>query len=167
MNQFESWIIKLESRLQLLLEGTNTHTPCDEDSGCGGQLAYDMPDNTAPVKVVSDANIRQLLPPAAFLVVDGVQLFPLDRMIISVGRAPENDLVIRDLRVSRQHAQLRVVGGRFVVFDLASTGGTSINGAPILQQPLSPGDVISLAGVPLVYGEESPSNTGHTLKVVL
>jgi pSer/pThr/pTyr-binding forkhead associated (FHA) protein len=108
-----------------------------------------------------------LLPPGAFLVVDGVRVFALDRAMISIGRAPENDLVIADPRVSREHVQLRAINGRYVVFDLDSTGGTSLNGLPIRQHPLVPGDVITLAGVPLVYGEDSQPGADHTQELAL
>ena len=40
------------------------------------------------------------------------------------------------------------------MFDLNSTGGTQVNGKPVHQSHLAPGDVISLAGLPLVYGQE-------------
>jgi len=62
--------------------------------------------------------------------------------------------VINDRRVSRQHAQIRAINGNFVLFDLNSSGGTFVNGDRINQRGLHPGDVISLAGVPLVYGQE-------------
>jgi pSer/pThr/pTyr-binding forkhead associated (FHA) protein len=88
------------------------------------------------------------------LIVDGVQIFSLNLTLVNIGRQAENHLVIEDPRVSRRHAQLRVIEGRFVVFDLDSTGGTLVNGKAIHQHRLSPGDVISLAGVPLVYGQE-------------
>ena len=47
-----------------------------------------------------------------------------------------------------------LVRGRFVVFDLDSTGGTWVNGVRIQQAALTPGDVISLAGLPLIYGQD-------------
>jgi pSer/pThr/pTyr-binding forkhead associated (FHA) protein len=50
---------------------------------------------------------------------------------------------------------LRAIRGRFVVFDLDSAGGTWVNGQRVLQHTLVPGDVISLSGVPLVYGQDS------------
>jgi pSer/pThr/pTyr-binding forkhead associated (FHA) protein len=43
-----------------------------------------------------------------------------------------------------------------VVFDLDSSGGTLVNGRRVLQQALQPGDVVSLAGVPLVFGQDDP-----------
>ena len=63
---------------------------------------------------------------------------------------------IDDPRVSRNHAQLRAIKGRYVVFDLNSTGGTFINGRRASQGVLYPGDVISLAGVMLIFGQDNP-----------
>jgi pSer/pThr/pTyr-binding forkhead associated (FHA) protein len=68
----------------------------------------------------------------------------------------ENQLVIDDPRVSRNHAQLRAIKGRFALFDLNSTGGTFVNGQRTSQTVLYPGDVISLAGVALIFGQDNP-----------
>jgi hypothetical protein len=156
MNPLESWLNKLESRLQLLVEGTAERLLPAENPVPERQLADELLEQTSPL-VVEPGTVIQLhqVPPAAFLVVDGVRIFPLEQPVVCIGRAPENDLVITDMRVSLQHAQLRAVGGRFVIFDLDSTGGTSLNGLSVLQHPLTPGDVISLAGIPLVYGQEN------------
>ena len=94
-------------------------------------------------------------PPNAFLIVDGVQIFPLNRSVVNIGRRADNHLVINDERVSRIHAQLRLVRSCYVIFDLDSTGGTYLNGRRIHQATLQAGDVISLSGVPLVYGQDA------------
>ncbi len=90
----------------------------------------------------------------AFLIVDGTRLFALEQAVVNIGRRPDNQLVIDDPRVSRTHAQLRTVRGQHVIFDLDSNGGTWVNGQPVRQQALRAGDVILLAGLPLVYGQE-------------
>jgi len=95
-------------------------------------------------------------PQNAFLIVDGVKVFPLRQNVINIGRRLDNQLVIDDPRISRSHAQLRAIKGRFVIFDLNSTGGTFVNGQRTSQSVMYPGDVISLAGVPLVYGQDNP-----------
>ena len=95
-------------------------------------------------------------PENAFLIVDGVKEFPLTRAVVNIGRRLDNDLVVDDPRVSRHHAQLRAVKGRYVVFDLNSSGGTFINGQRTSQTVLYPGDVISLAGVSLIFGQDIP-----------
>lgn len=96
------------------------------------------------------------IPENAFLIVEGVKVHPLNQMVVNIGRRLENQLVIDDPRVSRNHAQLRAIKGRFVLFDLNSTGGTFVNGQRTSQTVLYPGDVISLAGVALIFGQDNP-----------
>jgi hypothetical protein len=96
------------------------------------------------------------MPSNAFLIVDGVKVFPLDKPVINIGRRIDNHLVIDDPRVSRNHVQLRSIKGRYVLFDLNSTGGTYVNGQRANQTVLYPGDVISMAGVPLIFGQDNP-----------
>ncbi len=98
-----------------------------------------------------------VLPGDAFLIVGGTQIFPLNRSVINIGRRLDNHVVIDDPRVSRAHAQLRYVKDRFVIFDLNSSGGTFVNGQRINQATLSPGDVILLAGVSLIFGQDLPA----------
>jgi hypothetical protein len=95
-------------------------------------------------------------PANAYLILDGRKVMPLHDMVINIGRRLENQIAIDDPRVSRTHAQLRAIKGRFVIFDLNSTGGTFINGQRMNQSVLYSGDVISLAGVTLVYGQDNP-----------
>ncbi len=102
------------------------------------------------------ANAPAELPPKAFLVVGGSKVFPLQKPVLNIGRRLDNQLVIDDPRVSRVHAQLRAIGEHFVVFDLGSTGGTYVNGVRVSQSVLYPGDVISLAGFTIVYGQDAP-----------
>ncbi|MCX6072630.1 MAG: FHA domain-containing protein [Chloroflexi bacterium] len=56
--------------------------------------------------------------------------------------------------ISRTHAQLRSQRGKFVLVDLNSTGGTRVNGSVIRQHTLKPGDVINIAGIELIYGQD-------------
>jgi len=113
---------------------------------------------------VSPDLISNTLPQDAFLIVDGTRVFPLEAATINIGRREDNQLVIDDPRVSRLHAQLRLVRGAFVIFDLDSTGGTFVNGQRVRHYMLRAGDVISLAGVPLVFGQETPE-PGDTQEV--
>ena len=96
------------------------------------------------------------IPEQAFLIVDGAKLFPLNRSVITIGRRFENTLVMNDPRVSRIHAQLRAFNGRYVLFDLKSRGGTFLNGKRIEQSVVYDGDVISLAGVELIFRQNNP-----------
>jgi hypothetical protein len=94
------------------------------------------------------------IPSNAFLIVGGTQVVPLNRSVINIGRRLDNHIVIDDPRVSRAHAQLRIVRERFVLFDLNSSGGSFVNGERADQSVLYPGDVISLAGVTLIFGQD-------------
>lgn len=100
------------------------------------------------------------IPPNAFLILGGTKIIPLNRSVINIGRRLDNQVVIDDPRVSRNHAQLRVTKSRFALFDLNSTGGTFINGQRANQSILYPGDVISLAGVTLIFGQDLPTGRG-------
>jgi len=96
------------------------------------------------------------IPHNAFLILDGRKVLPLTETVVNIGRRLENNIVLDDPRISRTHSQLRAIKGRYVIFDLNSTGGTFVNGQRIQQTVLYPGDVISLAGVTLVFGQDNP-----------
>lgn len=93
-------------------------------------------------------------PPGAFLILEGKRHFPLTQPVIRIGRRHDNDLILTDPHVSRKHAEVRLLGGRYILVDLGSTGGTYVNGRQIKQHILDPGDVISIAVVQLIYGED-------------
>ncbi|MBN1453415.1 MAG: FHA domain-containing protein [Anaerolineales bacterium] len=119
------------------------------------ETAADTRGMTPANNVGADSDDEEF-PQNAFLIVDGVKVFPLKQSVINIGRRLDNQLVIDDPRISRNHAQLRAIKGRFVIFDLNSTGGTFVNGQRTNQSVMYPGDVVSLAGVPLVYGQDNP-----------
>lgn len=101
-----------------------------------------------------DAQVN-IPPTSAYLIINGTQVFSLEQPLVHIGRRPDNDLVLDDPRISRLHAQLRANRGRFMLFDLNSTGGTVVNGKRITATILYPGDVITLAGTTLVYGQRA------------
>lgn len=68
---------------------------------------------------------------------------------ITVGRHPENDIVIADPRVSFRHAWVGVIDHKAILRDLESTNGTFLNGkidAPVREAVLNPGDTIFFGG---------------------
>ncbi len=69
---------------------------------------------------------------------------------LTIGRATDNDLVVRDNRVSRHHG--RIVGrrGTLVYADLGSTNGSRVNGVPVTEVVLGVGDRLEVGGTVLV-----------------
>lgn len=61
-----------------------------------------------------------------------------------VGRHPRCDVIITDPSVSRRHAQITFRDGVWVIQDLASTNGTSVNGARVGRIALHEGDIVAL-----------------------
>jgi hypothetical protein len=57
-----------------------------------------------------------------------------------VGRGPACDIALANLTVSRRHARLLFRDGTWVVHDLASRNGLTVNGAPVGRCQLRPGD---------------------------
>jgi hypothetical protein len=90
----------------------------------------------------------------SYLITADENYYSLTKAITNIGRREDNDLVIDNLRVSRVHAQIRLLNNKHILFDLDSTAGTKVNGIKIRQHTLNHGDVIEIADVPLIYGTE-------------
>lgn len=101
---------------------------------------------------------EMIAPPGRpFLIVEGQRHVDLLQPVVSVGRALDNDIILEDPRVSRHHAQLRRRYGRYVLYDMGSSSGTQINEYPVEECVLHSGDVVSFAGVQVIYGEDPPT----------
>ncbi|MFH8627835.1 FHA domain-containing protein [Streptomyces vietnamensis] len=70
---------------------------------------------------------------------------PLPTHSIRIGRAPDNDVVVADLVVSRRHAELRAhPDGTYWIHDLGSHNGTFLNGAPVVDARVTSEDIIGI-----------------------
>lgn len=70
----------------------------------------------------------------------------------TIGRSRECDVVLTDANVSRRHAELRPRGDAWVIADLGSTNGVSVNGVRVERaQRLRPGDRIALGTTELTF----------------
>jgi hypothetical protein len=72
------------------------------------------------------------------------RIIAVPSQMITVGRAPDNDVVVGDPATSGHHGRIDVRGGAFWVSDLGSTNGTLVNGEPVIEKQLSDGDLISI-----------------------
>ncbi len=100
--------------------------------------------------------------PEAYLVITGEgtqrEVHHLGSVPATIGRSPDSAVLINDPRVSRSHARIDFAGGRFVIEDLGSTNGTTLNGEPVSDsKPLTDGDVLSLAGLRAEFQVNAPT----------
>jgi len=84
---------------------------------------------------------------------DAGKEFPLADYRTSLGRRDTCDIVLSDNSVSRRHAQIEKIGGRFWLTDLNSTNGTYVNGLPVDKIELTTGDVITVGNTVLIFKE--------------
>ncbi|MHC4778192.1 MAG: FHA domain-containing protein [Planctomycetota bacterium] len=78
-----------------------------------------------------------------------------DRGKISVGRAPTNDIQIRETRSSRIHCQIETVPGGYKLVDLESRNGTRVNDDVVNSRVLNPGDRIQIGSTVIQFGAAS------------
>lgn len=81
---------------------------------------------------------------------------------ISIGRAPENDVVLIDPYVSLRHATLAISRGRLLLRD-TSSNGTLVDGEPIEARQLAAGDVVTIGPFTLRFAL-SPAAPARTLQ---
>jgi FHA domain len=90
--------------------------------------------------------------PAGAVLVDGIE--HKLRHALSIGRDAENDVVLPKTTVSRRHATLLFLEGRWLIEDRGSANGTFVNGerVPVGSAfPLRHGDRIGVGAAKLVF----------------
>ena len=75
----------------------------------------------------------------------------------TVGRDPGNDIILRDPKVSRHHAEIIFERGFFVVHDLTSANGTYINGKRVRVAPLTHSAKVRMGNTYGRFSEELPT----------
>ncbi len=82
----------------------------------------------------------------------------LDDTRVTVGRDAGNRVVVNDPAVGREHAAIIMVGKDFIIEDLGSVNGTSVNGTRVKRRILQHGDVIELGAFHLRYLDAKASS---------
>ena len=83
-----------------------------------------------------------------------VRIMPLPIGVLSIGRAPDNGLVLEDREVSRRHAELTITGTGAILADVNSSNGTYHLGIRLLPhqpQRLADGAGFQIGPFILVY----------------
>src|SRR5262245_18792950 len=91
---------------------------------------------------------------------------------ISIGRVAENQVALRDERVSRRHALIHIQGqGEFWLVDLGSRNGTQVNDRRVSQPVrLAEGDRIRIGPFQLTFRQtcgSSPAATQNTAATLM
>ena len=80
-----------------------------------------------------------------------INTFPLLKHETTIGRSPENDIVLQDHTVSRNHATIAKTVDGYLLTDLGSFNGTELNGHPIQTALLRPHDEIRIGPAKIAF----------------
>ncbi len=96
----------------------------------------------------------------AYLVIrEGAKWTDVFRLVpgesVTIGRAPTNQIVIKDERCSRNHAEIFQSEGGWTLRDLESRNGTVVDSTRVTSDyPLQPGDVVRIGGSHLAFVDD-------------
>lgn len=126
------------------LAGGRTEVLTTEEGGVAGRAP-------APTMILGKPELVSL----AFLVVETGPHAGKEYKLLSetaIGRAGENDIVLDDPAVSRNHAKIKAEGKEFYIYDLAATNPTLINGKGFRgRRKLVENDRIQMGNTTLVF----------------
>lgn len=132
----------------------------DRSNGSARSAAQGIPDQT-PATIVAppQAPARGSAPRYVLTIGLGPEQgreISLAHFPVRIGRGPDADIALDgDLNISRSHCELYEWNGALHIRDLSSTHGTQVNGIPVRDQPLHPGDQIHIGGTLLILHQRS------------
>ena len=134
---------KLIGRQAGSVEGFRFSGPIDISLAADESLSAGMVEvDSRSVKGVVSSN------PA--LEIDGKR-YPITKSRTVIGRGSDADITVDDSGTSRKHVEILWDGVRAQVHDLGSTNGSKLDGRPVTQAPLSPGQTISIGRTRIVF----------------
>ncbi len=123
--------------------------PLPSQDGGPAQIMAGQPFDHTAVFVVPEADgpraaIREIRP-------DGTsRTVSFDGRRLTIGRSPDNGLVLRDGRASRHHARIDARRGTLVLSDLGSTNGSFVNDRRVDTVALGEGDRVRIGATTLL-----------------
>ncbi len=99
-----------------------------------------------------------------FIIGDREQEVSLEGDELRLGRAPDNDIVLPDYSVSRQHAILRRAGDQWQVLDMGSTNGVQIDGRSVQEHVVRPGERIKIGVFELWVEDETGAEAAAAIE---
>jgi hypothetical protein len=123
----------------------------EQPASTGRTMIYSVSERSAE-PLAERARMRS---DTALLIVDGRRMV-VGPAGVTIGRSRQCDIVLADPNVSRRHAEIRPRGGSWVLTDLGSTNGVSVNGRRI-EGPMvvKSGDSIELGTTSVEFDTES------------
>jgi len=97
----------------------------------------------------------------------------IDRPVVSIGRAVDNDIRLSNTLVSRHHCRIEVDHEGVWLIDLGSANGTSVNGDKVTRRVLKGGDEVQVGGVTVTleadesHEQEPPSGETQMLAPIV
>lgn len=83
--------------------------------------------------------------------------------VVKIGRSSENELEIKESSISRLHCEIAFVGGKAMLINHAKTNGTLVNGRPVGEALLKPGDEILIGRVKLRFDGASEGSVAPAI----
>ena len=96
-----------------------------------------------------------------FLIINQ-QITPIVKDVTRFGRQLDNDIVLQEESISRNHAEIGIEGGEYILTDKQSTSGTFVNGRRIVRCVLNSGDLISLAKTQIMFVNNNSKIADHS-----
>jgi len=75
----------------------------------------------------------------------------IEKTPVTIGRKPDNDIVIDNMAVSGHHSKINLQGSSYIIEDLQSTNGTFLNEKKIINSVLKHNDQINIGQHSLVF----------------
>jgi pSer/pThr/pTyr-binding forkhead associated (FHA) protein len=129
------------------------------DNDAGATIADSGSEQSYVAPTVPPQNNGGIEQPARFILRadngDILQEYPLDKSEITIGRAPNSDILLsKDKLTSRRHATVRYENGAYLLRDERSANGTFVNGQQIEELApvdLKDGDHIGIGEHELIF----------------
>ena len=127
---------------------------------------HGIPPFPTPIPPAAPTPVPAAVAPLASLLIRGGALkgkrLPVRAPVVNIGRADYNDIVLPEASVSTAHAKLQRREGVWVISDLESTNGTTVDGEPVKGEfPLSPGATIRFGEVAVLFEPMDASADAH------
>ncbi len=88
-----------------------------------------------------------------------IQELQLGDGIHSIGRVPENTIVLRDMKASRKHAEIKISSDGCFIKDKGSTSGTYVNNERFSEEEILDGDVVHIGDTKIYINFEKVEGT--------